>query len=129
LKKGDLFSLDFPVTEMIYKGFGEIFRDQNPLHTNTVFAKEKGFREEVMYGNILGGFLSYFIGEGLDTKNVIIHSQEIKYLNPFYLNDMLTLRVEVVDVYDSVNVVEMKFLFENEEKTKIAKGKINIGLI
>ena len=127
--KGDQFSQEFFVDERIYAGFIDLFQDKNPLHTDVGFATAKGFASTVMHGNILGGFISYFIGECLPVKNVIIHSQEIKYYNPVYLNNRLFFSATVNDVFESVNVVQFHFLFENETRQKIAKGKIQIGLI
>src|SRR5690349_15151584 len=88
-KQQDKFQQTFLVSEKIYEGFIELFGDKNPLHTNEAFAVEKGFKGRVMHGNILNGFLSYFIGECLPVKNVIIHSQEIKFSNAVYVNDEL----------------------------------------
>lgn len=82
-----------------------------------------------MYGNILNAFLSYFIGECLPTKDVIIHSQEIQYKNPVYLNDQLNLQYVVDELYESVNVVIFKYKFKNQHNKMVAKGKIQIGLI
>lgn len=128
MKKGDTFNRSFAVTEKIYSGFIELFADKNPLHTNEAFAIEKGFEGRVMHGNILGGFLSFFIGECLPSKNVIIHSQEIKYLHPVYLGDTLEFNAVISEVFESVNAVEFKFSFEKSGK-RIAKGKIQIGLL
>ena len=75
LELNQQFELNFTVTESIYLGFIENFQDKNPLHTNESFAVSKGFKSKVMHGNILNGFLSYFIGEALPSKDVIIHSQ------------------------------------------------------
>ncbi len=129
LNKSTTFEIPFILTESIYKGFIKLFRDKNRLHTDDQFAIEKGFKGKVMHGNILNGFLSYFIGECLPVKNVIIHSQEIKYIKPVYLNDQLLFSAEVVDIFESVNVVEIKFFFTNSDSEKVAKGVINIGLI
>ncbi len=125
----DTFTETFTVTDGIYRGFIALFNDQNPLHTEATFAVEKGFKSEVMHGNILNGFLSYFIGEGLPVKNVIIHSQEIQYKNPVYRNDTLEFKATVIGVYESVNAVEFKFDFKNSEAKAVAKGKIQIGLL
>jgi 3-hydroxybutyryl-CoA dehydratase len=127
--RGDSFSQEFIIDREIYNGFIKLFRDENPLHTDISFAKKKGFTSTVMHGNILGGFISYFIGECLPIKNVIIHSQEIKYYNPVFLNDRLFFTAKVSDIFESVSVVMFDFLFENEHKQKIAMGKIQIGLI
>ena len=129
MKLGDKFDISFVVNEKVYRGFIDIFNDQNPLHTNSVFAQSKGFESEVMHGNILGGFLSYFIGECLPIKNVIIHSQDIKYHKPIYLNDQVIFKAEISEIFESVNAIEFKYFFENIQGLKLAKGKIQIGII
>ncbi|MDR2841554.1 MAG: hypothetical protein LBV75_09925 [Paludibacter sp.] len=127
--EGQIFEHIFVVSDEIYNGFGSLFNDRNPLHTDEEFARNKGFRGAVMYGNILNGFLSFFIGELLPTKHVIIHSQEINYKNAVYINDKLNFKATVEGVFESVNVVEFKYSFVNEDKKTVAKGKISIGII
>ncbi len=83
----------------------------------------------VMHGNILNGFLSHFIGECLPIKNVIIHFQDIKYHNPVYLNEALDFYAVVSNTFEAVNAVEFKYVFENHQKIKLAKGIIQIGII
>jgi len=130
MNKGDKFEVPFSVTAATHAGFIQLFGDKNPLHVDAGFAISKGFTGEVMHGNILGGFLSYFIGECLPVKNVIIHSQDIKYSKPVYKNDDLVLKAEIADVFPSVNAVEFRFRFENKKTaTTVAKGKIQIGII
>lgn len=128
-KVGDIFNENFTVSDEIYTGFVGLFKDKNPLHTNEEFAVKKGFKGRVMHGNILNGFLSYFIGETMPTKDVIIHSQEIQFKNAVYLNDTLQFKAEIIGFYESVNAVEFKFDFRNSEKKVVAKGKIQIGII
>jgi 3-hydroxybutyryl-CoA dehydratase len=129
MNKGDVFTCSFNVSPHIYEGFISTFKDNNLLHTDEKFALSKGFTGKVMHGNLLNGFLSYFIGECLPSKNVLIQTQEIKYLKPVYMNDQLTLCAEIEDVYESVNTIDFKYYFENQDKLKVAKGKIQIGLL
>jgi 3-hydroxybutyryl-CoA dehydratase len=129
MKKGDIFEEKFVISSSICNGFVELFNDRNPLHTDEAFAMEKGFQGRVMQGNILNGFLSFFVGECLPIKNVIIYAQQIKYFNPFYLNDVLKLRAEVADIFDSVNMVEFKYNFENQRLQNIAGGILQIGVL
>ncbi len=128
-QKGDTFTRSFVVTKALFEGFIGLFGDRNPLHVDDAFATAKGFRGKVMHGNILGGFLSYFIGECLPTKDVIIHSQEIQYKRAVYLNDVLAFEAKVVEVYESVEAVEFKFIFRNMEDKIVSKGIIQIGLL
>lgn len=129
LKEGDIIEKIFTVSDEVYQGFISVFNDRNPLHTDEAYAIEKGFKSRVMHGNILGGFLSYLIGECLPEKNIIIHSQEIRYRRPVYLHDKLKLTAEVIQVSESVKTIEIKFQFENQDNVKVALGKIQIGYI
>jgi 3-hydroxybutyryl-CoA dehydratase len=128
MQKGDKTHLNFIVSDKVYTGFLNTFNDRNPLHTNHDYAVSKGFRSCVMHGNILNGFLSYFIGECLPTKDVVIHSQQINYNLPVYLNDELTFDAELSEIHEAVNAYEFKFHFTNTDGIKVARGKIQIGL-
>lgn len=128
MQKGETYTHKFKVTDKVYSGFIDVFADRNPMHTNEQFAREKGFKRIVMHGNILGGFLSHFIGECLPEKNVMIYSQTIDFKKPVYLNDELVLNASIEEVYDSVKTAEIKFSFENSEGVKVAKGKVLIGV-
>ncbi|MDI9339182.1 MAG: MaoC/PaaZ C-terminal domain-containing protein [Sediminibacterium sp.] len=126
--QGDSYTQQFTVTEAVYNGFLNAFGDRNPLHTDEAYAMQKGFQGRVMHGNILNGFLSYFIGECLPTKDVIIHSQSIQFNKPVFLNDTLLLEAQVAEVIESVKVVSFKYTFKNAEGKRVAKGEIQIGL-
>ncbi len=129
IDKGTEYKIPFEVTEDVFNGFINIFKDKNVLHTDENFAKEKGFASKVMHGNILNGFISYFIGECLPFNNVIIQTQEIKYSLPVYMNDKLELKATVEDYFESVKMLEFKFHFTNQHQKKVARGKISIGII
>lgn len=128
-KTDDIFKQSFTVSDSVYEGFINIFKDKNPLHTDEQFAVSHGFKERVVHGNILNGFLSYFVGECLPAKDVIIHSQEIEFKKPVYLNDVLSFEAKITGIYDSVKAVEFKFTFRNQEAELVSKGKIQIGLL
>jgi 3-hydroxybutyryl-CoA dehydratase len=125
----DKFEKTFIISDKIYEGFISIFNDNNPLHTVDQFAIDHGFRAKVMHGNILNGFLSYFIGECLPSKDVIIYSQEIQFKNPVYLHDKLLFEAIISDIFESVNTIEFKFNFKNEKSKVVSKGKIQIGIL
>ena len=125
----DKFEESFVVSKNTHQNFIQLSKDKNPLHINEAFASSKGFKGIVMHGNILNAFLSYFIGECLPTKDVIIHSQDIQFKNPVYLDDKLNFTASVSGVFESVNAVEFKYYFRNSQLKVVAKGKIQIGII
>ena len=123
------YVIEYKLDNNLYENFRDIFRDFNPLHTNELYAIEKGFKGVVMHGNILNGFLSNFIGENFGLSNTIIHSQSIVFLKPVYLNSLLKLEAKITEVYESVNTCLIKYAFINEEGIKVSKGKLQIGII
>jgi acyl dehydratase len=125
-KLGDTFNSEFILSKDIYDGFINIFNDKNPMHVDLEFAQNYGYSSVVMHGNILNGFISYFIGEELPVKEIVILSQDIKFNNPVYLNDILQLNVSVFEIYESVNVINFKFKFINQKNITVAKGKFQI---
>ncbi len=129
MEEGEIYTETFVVSNNIYQGFKELFRDNNPLHTNAHYAREKGFKDIVMHGNILNGFISYFVGECLPTKNVILLAQNIAYKNPVYVNDTLNFTAQITSIHHSVNVVEFNYSFKNLKEKTVAKGNFQIGLI
>jgi acyl dehydratase len=126
---GKEYEVIFTISKKLYRKFKNLSKDMNPLHTDDFFAKSKGFPSRVMYGNILNIFISYFIGECLPVKNVIIHKQDIHYKKPFYLFDIIKLNVVVHELHESVNSVVFKFKFINQHNSIIAVGNIQIGIL
>lgn len=128
LNVGDKFVEEFVVSADIHRGFIGTFGDRHPLHTDAGYAVARGFRSQVMHGNILNGFLSYFVGECLPDREVMILAQEIKYQRPVYLDDRLSLNVEVADVHQSVGVIELACKFRNLSDDKVvASARMTLG--
>jgi len=129
LKVKDKFISNYKISNEIYYGFIEIFRDSNKMHIHSATAKKYGFSEKIMHGNILNGFLSNFIGEKLPIKNIIIVDQNIKYKLPLYLDESLIFKAEVIHISKSIGVFEFKFIFLSEENQVKANGSFKIRIL
>lgn len=128
-KINQVYNHQFTVSQEVYEHFQLCSNDKNPLHTNKEFANSKGFTDKVMYGNILNAFLSFFIGECLPRKDVIIHSQEISFKNPVYMNEKLEFEANVSGIFEAVNAIEFKYKFIKLDGKIAAKGLIQIGIL
>ena len=122
----------YQVTPEVYDSFQRCSQDMNPLHTDEAFAKAKGFRDCVMYGNILNAFISHFVGMCLPTPHVMIQSQDINFHKPVFLNDEITLEAGIDTVSEAVNIINYKLKFYKTTDTGrqlVAKGHVQIGLL
>ena len=122
----------YQVTPKVYESFQHCSQDMNPLHTDEAFAKAKGFRGCVMYGNILNAFISHFVGMCLPTPHVMIQSQDINFHKPVFLNDEITLEAGIDTVSEAVNIINYKLKFYKTTDTGrqlVAKGHVQIGLL
>ncbi|MBR4644066.1 MAG: MaoC family dehydratase N-terminal domain-containing protein [Bacteroidaceae bacterium] len=123
----------YQVTPEVYQAFQLCSQDLNPLHIDETYAKEKGFKGCVMYGNILNAFISHFIGMCLPTSNLMIQSQDISFHRPVYLNDTIQLEAGIDTVSEAVNIINYKLKFrritEGAKSELVAKGHVQIGLL
>ena len=124
----DTFDEKFKISDDLVTDFIKLSNDRNPLHTIDKFAIDKGFKSRVVQGNLQNCFISYFIGECLPSKNVMILSQTIKFKNPVYINDILYLKVKIIGVFESVGLIEFDFKFTNQLDKIISNGIIKIKL-
>ena len=122
----------YQVTPDVYYSFQRCSNDYNPLHTDALFAKSKGFDSPVMYGNILNAFLSHFVGMLLPTREVMILLQNILFQNPIFMNDEIMFEASIDNYSPTVNFIDYKFKFrrvKDEKKVLIANGHIQIKFL
>jgi 3-hydroxybutyryl-CoA dehydratase len=116
------WSRNYLVSNKLVNTYRKLFQDSHPLHTSDKKAKQMGFKMRLVYGNILGGFISNFVGMVLGTHETFLIQQQIIYLKPVYVNDNLSLHVELYKFFPSVNTIEYKFQFYNQHNIIIARG-------
>lgn len=131
-EKTQNLSYRYMITPDVYYSFQRCSNDYNPLHTDEVYARSKGFNSPVMYGNILNAFVSHFVGMLLPIREVMIQSQDISYHKPVYLNDQILLEANVDTISEAVNIIVFKLKFRRIGEGKpelVAKGHVQIGLL
>lgn len=127
-KVNNLFEETFKISKELVDNFVKLSNDRNPLHTIDLYAIEKGFNSRVVQGNLQNCFISYFIGECLPSKNVMILSQTINYKNPVYINDILVFNAKITGIFESVGLIEFDYEFNNQLNKVVSKGVIKIKI-
>jgi 3-hydroxybutyryl-CoA dehydratase len=130
VKIGDTESFVYTIDERKMKLFKEISGDENPLHTDSVYAEEKGFAENVVYGQLTAAALSTLAGMYMPGKRSIIHSIETQFLKPVFISKCPLLVTGIVkDKDERFKTITLKFEMFNTDNVKVCKGKMRIGFL
>jgi 3-hydroxybutyryl-CoA dehydratase len=127
-KVGQSWNHEWFISKKVYQQFLNLSNDFNPMHTDSNYAKSRGYKGKIVHGNILSCFLSFFIGELLPIKNIVIIGQNIKYENAMYINDSIKLEVILTKFSESVNFIQFEFLFIKND-LRVASGQINVKIL
>ncbi len=125
---GQKESFEVTVTEEMLSSFRMITGDDNPLHKDASYAKEKGYTDRVAYGMLTASFLSTLAGVYLPGERSLIQEVSLKFSSPVYPNDVLTIEGEVEEKNDTYQLIFVKVLIRNQDKKKVLKAKMQIGV-
>ena len=53
----------------------------------------------------------------------------MKYVQPVFVGDTLTIRGEIVELHDSVQQMVLKVEIRNQHGDKVVRGKMKIGIL
>lgn len=129
LRVGDLFTWEMEMNKESIDKFRELSLDDNPLHTDSNYAKACGFSDSICYGNLLGFMISSIVGVRMKHYHVMLISQNILYKKPFYQNDKIVLQGTVEFILEALSVAELRLLFLNQDGKLIAQGKCKVKKI
>ena len=116
------------ITEQMLDVFCTLTGDENPLHCDEEYAKEKGKKGRVAYGMLTASFLSTLAGMYLPGEKSLIRSVEVKFLKPVYIGDVLEIKGVVEEKHDVFQRIELKVTATRNGTEKVLKGKMKIGI-
>ena len=120
---------DYSLTSSVYDAFLAAFDDRSPVHVDDNYAQASGFRERVMHGAILNGFLSHFIGMHFPGRRALWLSVDLRYLAPSYLGDELQVQAIVEQKVESQRVIVLKIIIRNKTQGAVAaRGRTQVAL-
>ncbi len=122
-------SFEYRITKEKVDIFCKLCGDENPLHMDSEYAKEKGYDNKVVYGMLTSSFISTMVGMYLPGKYGVLQSVECKFLRPVYVNDLLTMTAIVESISKSVGQLGLSIVVENQEKKKVIKAKVKALIV
>jgi acyl dehydratase len=122
-------SFEVTVTSEMMDRFYEISGDNNPLHMDANFARERGFADRVVYGMLTSSFYSTLAGVYLPGKYCLLHSVDSSFHAPVFVGDKLTVSGVVKIKYETTKTIEIAAKIVNQDGKKVGKAKILAGFL
>ncbi len=126
IKVGEIYTKDFIVTDEKVKTFAQISGDDNPIHVNDEFASKTRFGKRIAHGILITSFISKVIGRDFPGDGTIYVSQQVKFKRPVFIDDKVTVKIEVLEKNDSKKRIILSTDVFNEENKKVIEGKAEI---
>ena len=125
LKESFEVTLDLPKVD----AFIEITGDKNPIHLDNEYALNNGFNGRIVHGLLTASFFSTLAGEYLPGRYSILHSIDIQFSNPVYIDDLLTISGVVKYINEAYKQIEIEVKIINQNGVNVSKGKMKVGVI
>ena len=105
------------VTEDMVNNFALVSGDKNPIHLDNEYAKNTKFGGRIVHGMLLASFISKIVANNYPGEGSIYLEQDLKFKNPCYLNDTITVIIELINY--SNNKYHLKTLVMKDDKVLI----------
>lgn len=86
------------ITDEKIRAFASISEDYNPIHLDDEYAKNSRFGKRLAHGAMVSSFFSSLFAMKLPGPGSIYVSQDTKYKKPVFINDVVLVEIEVIDV-------------------------------
>jgi 3-hydroxybutyryl-CoA dehydratase len=122
IKIGDSAQISNTITETVIHDFAKATGDFNPVHLDQTYAEKTYFEGRIAHGVLSVGYLSSVLGNLLPGPGGILLSQEVKFLAPVRIGDIITARVEVIELIPEKNRVRFKTTCTNQKGEVVVDG-------
>jgi phosphate acetyltransferase len=96
--------------------------DGNPIHSDPAFAATTRFGRVIAPGMLTAGLVSAVIGTRLPGPGTIYLSQELRFLRPVHVGDVVTARVVVAEIVAEKNRLRLQTACVNQGGEAVLEG-------
>lgn len=110
------------------EAFRKITGDNNPLHCDDKYARERGYNGRVVYGMLTASYLSTLAGVYLPGEKCLIHEVTTKFDAP--ITEVGNIRVcgEVVKKHDLFRLLTLNVEIRSGENVLLLHGTMKVSV-
>ena len=122
-KVGQTFQKQFPMSEEKVNKFADVTGDRNPAHIDKEYAKSTIFKKRICHGMLVSSCISNVIANDLPGPGTIYLSQTLSFIHPVFLDDTITVGLEIVKIRQDKNIMTIKTTCENQDNKLVIDGE------
>ena len=104
------------ITDAMVREFAEISGDSNPIHLDNEVAKKSIFKTRVAHGLLGASLISAVLGTIMPGEGTIYLGQELKFVKPVLLDDVLTAQAEIKSISEKgISKISTQVFNQNDE--------------
>lgn len=128
IQVGETQTLTKHITEADVRKFVDMTGDDNPLHVDRAYAETTSFKDIVVHGMLGASFISTVIGTKLPGTGALWVSQNMEFLLPVRLGDVLTISATVVKKHERERLLELdtRIVNQNQQLILTGVGKVKV---
>ena len=123
LAAGQSYEKSFAITAELIERFADVTGDHNPIHLDEDYAGKSIFKQRVAQGMLQAGLLSGILGCHFPGVGTIYLSQTLKFIKPVFIQDQITLRLEILEIINEKNQVRLETRFTNQNGEDVITGE------
>ncbi len=124
-KVGDRKTVTVQVTDKMIRQFAEMSGDFNPIHLDEEYAKKTRFGRRIAHGMICGALISRALAMELEGGGIYL-SQNMKFLQPVFVDDVLTIELLVQTLREEKGIASIETLVKKQTGETCVKGEAMI---
>jgi 3-hydroxybutyryl-CoA dehydratase len=127
LRPGAIVRLEFRISAEDMQAFRRLSGDTNPLHLDAAFARQRGFRDVVVYGGLIVAQISRLLATAMPGPGCVWRSISLRFRKPLYVDATACLDARVVHANEAFGFVKLKLQVESGGAV-VAEGEADAQL-
>ena len=114
------------LSESLLLTFSGLSGDQNPLHVDKEYAEKTVFKRRVIPGMLMASFFSKLVGMYIPGKRALYVGQTLKFINPSYIDDEITVEGKVISKSKATRLITMQTTITNSKGQCLVEGEAKV---
>ena len=122
IQVGDTARIRKTITEALIQDFAKLSGDDNPLHTDSDFARATRFHRPIAHGLLTASYVSQLVGMRLPGPGALWVQQTFRWLAPVFVDDTLDFEARVTHVSRGTDTIKIQVTARNQMGNVVLEG-------